>query len=268
MRVSQEDFILKTLDKYNMRDAKTAPTPLPLKIDEYCAEALKPYEDIREYQSIVGSLIYISTSTRPDISYAVSYLSKKLHKPSKQHYQLAKRVLRYLKGTIKLCLIFKVEEKVNLEVYCDASYAEDRETRKSHTGVCVKYCGAAITWKSKRQPVIALSSTEAEYIALTSGIKEAKWLSILERELNIPKKPITIYEDNQSTMKLAENRITSERSKHIEVKYHYIRNEIEKKNFRLEYIPTEFQTADVLTKSLGAIAHQRHRKALGLAIVL
>jgi hypothetical protein len=122
----------------------------------------------------------------------------------------------------------------------------------------------AIAWRSKKQEVVATSSTEAEYISIATATKEAMWLRVLENEISVSSMPMSIYEDNESAKKLAENWIINDRSKHIDVRYHYIRHEIERKNIIIESIPTSYQTADILTKSLGPILHQRHTKALGL----
>jgi hypothetical protein len=166
-----------------------------------------------------------------------------------------------LKGTKHLRLTY-TKDNDSVVGYSDASYAED-EGRKSTTGY-VFLLNGAIAWRSKKQEVVATSSTEAEYISISTVAKEAKWLRVLESEISIISKPMIIYEDNESTKKLAENWIINDRSKHIDVRYHFIRHEIERRNISIMSIATNYQTADIFTKSLGPILHQRHTKALGL----
>ena len=262
LRINQSHYIDQLLEKYGLTDCKPQSTPLPPKICSDSKEALTKFDDVSLYQSMIGSLIYLSNSTRPDISYSVSVLASKMASPSVQDYILVKRVLRYLKGTKDLDLVFHSARK--LEGFSDASYAEE-EGRKSRTGLVYTMNGAAICWKSKKQRIVALSSMEAEYIALTSSMNEGVWVKRLEEELRRENScPIIINEDNQSSIKLASNPIYNERSKHIDVRYHYIREMIEKKEIKLKYIPTNLQTADILTKGLTPEIHRRHVRGLGL----
>jgi hypothetical protein len=263
LELSQEAFIEKILRKFNMSESKSVTTPLPKVIPSNTKEANTVFKEVKLYQQLIGSLNYLSTRTRPDISYSVSYLASFLQQPTEQSFSLAKRVLRYLKGTKDWRLTYKKEDESKLISFSDASYAEEKG-RKSRTGFVFLQGSGAISWLSKKQEVVACSSTEAEYIALSRTAKEGKWLNILAQELGVSNAPITIFEDNQSSIKLAENHILNDRSKHIDVRYHYIREEVEKKNFVIQHIPTNYQTADILTKSLGPQLHLRHALALGL----
>ncbi len=148
----------------------------------------------------------------------------------------------------------------------DASYAEDRKDRKSTSGYLFIKSNGPISWKSKKQPIVSLSSMEAEYIALTAAAKEAIWLSKLELELgeNKMNKAIIIKEDNQSTIKTANDQILNERSKHIDVRYHFIRELIKEKRLKIEYLSTNDMLADTLTKPLGVIQLEKLNKEMGL----
>lgn len=263
LELSQEAYIDKILRKFKMSESKAVTTPLPSVIPSNTKESTSLFKDIKLYQQLIGSLNYLSTRTRPDITYSVSYLAQSLQKPTDQSFSLAKRVLRYLKGTKDWRLTFTKEKDSKLVAFSDASYAEEKE-RKSRTGYVFLQGGGPISWLSKKQEVVASSSTEAEYIALSRTAKEGRWLNILASELGVSNSPITLFEDNQSAIKLAENHILNDRSKHIDVRFHYIREEVEKKNVIIKYISTSYQTADILTKSLGAQLHLRHSKALGL----
>jgi hypothetical protein len=225
----------------------------------------KQFEDPTKYREAVGALNYLAVCTRPDISYAVSQISKKMQSPNEEDWMLVKRILRYLQKTKNAKLVYQSEPK-ELVGFSDASYAPNSEDRKSISGYLFQMNGAAISWKSKKQPIISLSSMEAEYIAITAAIKEAKWLAKLEEELMLKTKKMIIYEDNQSTIKTAKNEIHTDRSKHIDVRYHFVREQIQIGAIEILYCPTGDMTADIMTKALGAIKHARFAQSLGMII--
>ncbi len=230
IEISQEAYVNEILDKFDMSDSKPAPTPLPQKVEELSMmseESKKIYPNKKRYQSILGALLYLSNTTRPDITYSVNFLARKMSNPSELDYSFAKRVLRYLNGTRKMKL--RYDQKGEMLVgFSDASYAEDKKDRKSTSGYTFISNGGAISWKSNKQPTVTLSSCEAEYVALANAAKEAMWLKSLCREVDKKgrNEPIIIFEDNQSTIMFANNPIQSERTKHIEIKYHYIRERV------------------------------------------
>ncbi len=272
IQMSQALYVDKLLEKFGMMDAKIVATPLVLKNaekpkNEENEEKSPALEDINKYQSIVGSLIYLEHSTRPDIAYAVSLLARSMHAPTEEDMKNAKRVLRYLKGTRDLVLNYNNKNE-ELVIYSDSSYAEEKD-RKSVGGYVSLQAGAAITWKSTKQSIIAQSSMEAEYIALAEAAKEAEWLRKLQQEFRPTSltTPTTIFEDNQSTIKLSKNPIHSNRSKHIAVRYHKIQELVANKIIAVEYKPTEEMIADIMTKSLGRILHERFVKMMGLTKV-
>jgi hypothetical protein len=265
IELSQGTYIKNLLEKFSMQDSKPAPTPLPSKIEELSKskEARIKYNNIPKFQQIIGALIYLSNTTRPDITFSVNYLARKMSVPSNQDYLFAKRILRYLNGTRDLKLTFA--DKENIIGYSDASYAEDKFDRKSTGGYIFKMNGGAISWKSTKQKIVTLSSCEAEYVALTEAAKEAMWIKLLDKNVKKSEEKImTIYEDNQSTIKLSKNPIQSDKSKHIDVRYHFIREKVEEKKIDVKYIPTTDQVADIFTKSLGKILHEKFRKELGV----
>jgi hypothetical protein len=260
IKLSQNSYITKLVNKFNLADAKIAKTPLPAKFNGKVDE--RPFDDTIRYQQLIGSLIYLSNATRPDIAYAVGQLARKMQSPSVDDWQNGKRVIRYLKGTINLALVYNSKEPII--GYSDSSYAEEKD-RKSVGGYIFKQAGAAISWKSTKQPIIARSSMEAEYIALDEAAKEAQWLKKFEVEIGLnTKNPIIICEDNQSAIKMAKNPIHNCRSKHIDVRYHVIRDLVAAKVIEVKYLETENMTADIMTKSLGFVLHARHTKGLGM----
>ena len=264
IQMSQQSYIDKMLEKFSMQDCKPTNTPLPIKSATNIEPDNKPLQDINKYQQIIGSLIFISNATRPDIAYAVSHLARAMHAPLESDLIAAKRVLRYLKGTRNYALNYNNKDQ-DLIIYSDSSWAEE-PGRKSVGGYASICAGASISWKSTKQPTIAMSTMEAEYIALAEAAKEAQWLRKLELEL-FPKKiltPTTIYEDNQSTIKLSNNPLHTNRSKHIDIRYHKIQELVADKTIIVKYLPGTEMTADIMTKSLGPQLHHRHVAGLGL----
>lgn len=206
------------------------------------------------------------THTRPDISFAVSIVSRFMCSPQEPHLQAVKHIYRYLKGTTNFALLYKRGEEDNICGFTDADWAGDVHDRKSTTGFVFFLGSTPITWNSKKQPTVALSSTEAEYMAITEGAKEVVWLRRLFGELKLQDLtcPTTIHGDNQGSLNLAHNPVYHGRTKHIEVRHHFIREKILSREINLEYVPTGEQLADIFTKALGRIAFERIRGKLGL----
>ncbi|XP_059223059.1 uncharacterized protein LOC131996888 [Stomoxys calcitrans] len=175
--------------------------------------------------------------------------------PRKQHYNAALQVIRYLSTTRNAAIIYK-KNSAPLMGFCDANWAQDINDRKSQTGFCFLLAGGAVTWESKKQKVVAHSSAEAEYIALTESAKEASYLSYILEELGLFNgKPIKIHTDSQSAQKMAEFGSHHSRTKHIHYKYHYIKDTIQNGVVELRYLPTQDMLADVLTKPVPKPKH-------------
>jgi hypothetical protein len=265
LTIDQEFYIDNMLKRFNMFECKTVNTPMVTEPKGEEKEKEKRKFDTTMYQSAIGSLIYLSIATRPDIAYAVNQAAQAMQSPDEDDWKKVKRIFRYLKGTKTLKLKYsKNIEKENTTGYSDASYAENRKDRKSTSGYIFLKANGAISWKSKKQPIVSLSSMEAEYIALTSAAKEAMWLQKLDQEIENKTEAILIFEDNQSTIKTASEEIYNERSKHIDVRYHFIREKIKNNQIKVEYLPTEDMIADALTKPLGSVKVVHFNKLLGL----
>ena len=206
------------------------------------------------FREIVGSLIYAMTCTRPDLSYVVGKLSQNLAKPTNADLQLSKFVLKYIKGTLNYSLKFrKSTEDLKLIGFCDSDYANGND-RKSISGYCFRLSsnGPMIIWRSKKQTTVALSTCEAEYVALTAAVQEANFLQQLFSDMTFSQKlPVEIYCDNNAAISLAKNPVNHQRSKHIDVKYHYIRGQIAEGNVAVHYINTEDNVADSFTKPMN-----------------
>ncbi|MBA3284506.1 MAG: hypothetical protein H0U27_05530 [Nitrosopumilus sp.] len=265
LTIDQEFYIDNMLKRFNMSDCKTVNTPMAVesKGEEKIKEIERKFDTVT-YQSAIGSLIYLSIATRPDISYAVNQAAQAMQSSTEYDWQKVKRIFRYLKGTKTLKLKYSKNKENKTTGYSDASYAENRKDRKSTSGYIFLKANGAISWKSKKQPIVSLSSMEAEYIALTSAAKEAMWLQKLNQEIEDSTEAILIYEDNQATIKTASEEIYNDRSKHIDVRYHFIRENIRNNQIKVEYLPTEEMIADALTKPLGSVKVIHFNNLLGL----
>jgi transposase InsO family protein len=267
--MSQTKYLEDVLKRFDMQDCKPLGTPLDVhsKLPKLTDEELKQYEGEMEgipYKQAVGSLMYAMVATRADLAYAVSVVSQYMAKAGPMHWKAVKRIMRYLKGTLdfKLCLGGK---HVTLRGYCDADWAGDTNDRRSTTGYVFFVGNGAISWNSKRQPTIALSTTEAEYMATSQCTKEALWLRKLLDDVGyVQDKATLIMCDNQGSIALAKNPTHHSRTKHIDIQHHFIREKLEKEEIELKYCPTEDMVADVLTKALAKERHQTLTKAMGL----
>ncbi|KAL7291669.1 hypothetical protein TKK_0014705 [Trichogramma kaykai] len=208
--------------------------------------------------------MYLSIETRPDITHAVSYLSQFNSCYGKDHWTAAKLVFRYLKGTSKLKLTYLRSEE-ELIGFADADWGSDITDRNSYSGYMFSLSNSAVSRCSKKQKSVALSSTEAEYMSLSNAAEEAIFLSNLPKELGFDDlSRITVYNDNQSAAKLASNPVFHARSKHIDIRAHFIREVLKKRKFYLKYLSTEEMTADILTKALPKAKVDYCVKGLGL----
>ena len=262
MQLSQSTAIAKLLEKFNMVESRC--TNVPMQADLVLVPTKKRQEMNYPYRELIGSIMYIMLATRPDLCFAVSYLSRFQDKFDEQHWNAAKYVLRYLKGTKDLKLQFSRASDEPLLGYVDADHGRDVESRKSTTGFIFQVYGCNVVWCSRKQCAVSLSSTEAEYIASSLATCEAIWIKGVLDDLMIPAVlPIRLYEDNQSCIKLAKNE-DSKRCKHIDVRHHHVRDNIEKGIIKLVYVPTTDQLADMLTKPLPVQSFNKFRKLAGM----
>ena len=259
--LNQRKYVLDLLQDAKILDCKPAKTPLDskLQLDTHSDDL----QNIGDYQRIVGKLIYL-TITRPDISYAVSIVSQFMHSPAMFHLSIVKRILRYLKGSIGRGILLKKNGHHDIVGYADADWAGNVLDRKSTTGFCTFVGGNLVTWKSKKQSVVARSSAEAEYRAMASAACELIWLKGLLADLGfLSSAPITLHCDNQAAMHIASNPVFHERTKHIEVDCHFIRNQVQANVISTRYVKSEDQLADIFTKSLTSAQFYKFLGKLG-----
>jgi hypothetical protein len=218
------------------------------------------------YKAAVGSLMYVMVATRPDLAFAMSVVSQHMAKCGPKHWAAVKRVMRYLQGSLDAKLVLG-GKSLALVGFCDADWAGDATDRRSTTGYVFMLGGGAISWNSKKQPTIALSTTEAEYMAISQCTREAIWLRQLMSDVGLEQKKATLIMcDNQGAIALMKNPIHHSRSKHIDIQHHFIREKVEVEVIEMKYISTERMVADVLTKALAKPRHEVLRKEMGLTL--
>jgi hypothetical protein len=262
LKLAQERMTTQLIAKYGLDDAKSKTIPLSPSIKLTKDEGSPLDKADHDYGNLIGSLLYLSVCTRPDIAQVVGALSKYMDAPTTVHWNAATGVLRYLAGTKGYGINFGGNSEIN--GYCDADYAGDLDTRRSTTGYVFIMNGGAISWSSRRQPTVAASTTEAEYMAAASAIKEALWLRTLLNDLKLNGDPITIRADNQSAIKLLKNPISSLRSKHIDVVNHFARERVARKDVIFQYVKTEHMVADILTKAIAETKFIYCRSGMGV----
>lgn len=262
--MSQTKYIDQILITFGMQDCKPKYTPCEMNLNRlYRENDPLSHDDAVIYRQIVGSLIYLMSCTRPDLSFVVTSLSQFMSNPNAGSMIIAKHVLRYIKGTKENKLCFsKIEGNMIINGFCDADWASS-EDRKSITGYCFQLSnhGPLISWKSRKQPTVALSTCEAEYMSLVS-IQEGKYLKSLIIEVTGLNLDFELNCDNQGTIALAKNPVKHQRTKHIDIKYHFIREEICNGYVNVVYIPTDQNVADTFTKPISKIKLTKFRNQL------
>ncbi|KAE8681352.1 Ubiquitin carboxyl-terminal hydrolase family protein [Hibiscus syriacus] len=214
------------------------------------------------YKQIVGSLMYLTT-TRPDITYVVNAICKFMERPKEMHLQPTKRILRYLQGTIDYGILYKKGEKSNLIGFTDSDYAGDQDDRKSTSGYVFMLGSGAVSWSSRKQLIVTLSTTEAELVAASACVCQAIWMRKFLEEAHFKQKgPTIIYCENSSTIKLSKNPILHGQSKYIDVQYHFLRDRVNYKEIDMVYCRSEDQIADIFTKALKLATFQKLRQML------
>jgi len=244
--LTQHKYVTDLLRRTHMDGAKPASTPRTTagKLSRFDGE---PLTDPSEYRHIVGALQYC-TLTRPDIAYSVNQLCQFLHSPTTTHMVAAKRVLRYLKGTLTFGLYY-TRGSLRLNGYCDSDWAGSPDDRRSTTGYGIYVGPCLISWAAKKQSVVAKSSTEAEYRSMALAVAELYWLRMLFKELRVPiLHPPCLWVDNLGALSLSSNPVFHTKTKHIEVDYHFIREKIFNKDLLARYISTQTQPSDILPK--------------------
>jgi hypothetical protein len=238
--------VLDLLTETGMLGCRPAVAPIDQKF-KLSAEAGEPV-DRERYQRLVGRLIYLS-HTRPDISFAVSVVSRYMHDPREGHMDAVYQILRYLKNASGKRLIFRKNGHLNIEGYCDSDWASCSDDRKSTSGYCMFIGDNLVSWKSKKQTVVARSTAEAEYRAMALGVTEMLWLRALLVELKIDQRAqMKLWCDNKSAISIANNPVQHDRTKHIEIDRFFIKEKLNSGLLELGHVSTRDQAANCLTK--------------------
>lgn len=265
----QKGYIENMLKKFGMADANPVSTPADTSVKLKKSDGVSGAVDGRIYQSIVGSLLYAALATRPDISQAVAAASKFCASPNSAHLTAVKRILRYLKGTSNLALKFQKTKGESIVGYSDADWAGDLDDRRSTSGNVFIQAGAAVSWLSKKQATISLSTAESEFIAMSSAIQEAIWLKKLLSEVGLTfDGPMTLMEDNQGAIAIAQNPISHSRTKHIDIRYHHVRQSVLNGDVKLIYCCSKNMKADIFTKPLNRHLFEKFRSEIGLCVMM
>jgi hypothetical protein len=267
LRLGQQAYLTKVLRDFGMEDCNPAVTPMDSN-GSNLVPAPKDYtasqDEIKEYQRAIGSLMYAMLGSRPDIAFAVSMVSRFASNPTAEHMKAVKRILRYLKGTLNYQLTYRGDLQA-LTGYSDADWAGDKDTRRSTGGFVFNVGSGIVSWSSKRQATVALSSCESELMAQTQAAKEAIWLKrFLSEILYQDQVAVVIHCDNQGAIALAKNDQFHARTKHIDIQEKWVREAVATKEVELQYISTDFQLSDGLTKPLPRDKFEFFRASIGV----
>ena len=260
--MNQSKYVKELLKRYKMDQAKHARTPM--------ATTEKLYLDIegkliseKVYRGMIGSLLYLTVS-RPDIMFSVCLCARFQASPKESHLTCVKRIFRYLAGTKNLGLWYPQGGDFSLVGYTEADYTGYKVDRKSTSGTCQFLGPSLVSWHSKKQNSVALSTAEAEYIAAGACCAQLLWIMQQLRDFGINLKEVPIKCDNKSAINITKNPVQHSRTKHIEVRHHFIRDHVEKGHVTLAFVPTDSQLADIFTKPLSEDRFNFIRHELGM----
>ncbi|XP_039128856.1 uncharacterized mitochondrial protein AtMg00810-like [Dioscorea cayenensis subsp. rotundata] len=264
IQLKQSAYAKKVLSQFEMTDCNAAKYPMETKMQLHKDLEGTPV-DCTEYRKIIGYLRYL-LHTWPDLSYAVGMASRYMERPTVIHHKVVKQILRYLRGTIHFGLVYmKGHQEVSISGFSDSDLAGDQDGRRSTTGMAFYFNGNLISWNSQKQKTVALSSCEAEFMAATAAACQALWLRNLVGELTrTDLKPVILFVDNKSAIALMKNPVFHGRSKHIETRFHFIRECVERGQIVVEFVNTGEQRADALTKALSVVKLAAMRQLLGV----
>ena len=263
--VDQQAYVDTLLEEMHMDESHAVPTPgaqqplskqqCPQNEDERASMSVVPY------RRTVGALMYLANTSRPDIGHAVHSVAQFAQDPGQVHWQAVKRILRYLCGTAEYGLVFDGSIPLQLQVFADANWAGCIDSRRSTSGWLIMLGGSVIDWSCKRQDTVALSSCESEYMAISSAVQGVLWTVSLLGELGIAQQsaPIMVRNDNKSAIAITQNDVMHGRSKHIDIRHHFVRDEVLRRTVHMQWISTEEQVADIFTKAFGPMLFRKFR---------
>jgi hypothetical protein len=271
LTLSQRQYTLDLLDRFSMADCNSVTTPLDPSVKLSSSMSPQTPTEVESMRSIpytqaVGALMYLAIATRPDIAYSVGVLARFSKNPGLQHWKAVKHLLRYLKGTLDFKLTYSSTCSPSLfTTYTDADHGGNPDNGRSTSGYIVKMGTGAISWSSKLQGIVTLSTTEAEYVAATTAGQEILWLRNLLSEFGYKfNAPSTLYIDNRSALSVAKNPEHHGRMKHLDLRFYWLRDEVERGNINLVHLRTDAMPADIMTKALGRVKVAEMTRMIGL----
>ncbi|PIL36305.1 hypothetical protein GSI_01968 [Ganoderma sinense ZZ0214-1] len=262
--LDQRTYLEKVLDRCGMTNARPALTPLPAGYIPAPNTGQATPELRSRYQKVIGSLLYLMLGTRPDLAFAVTKLAQHAANPTEDHLSKALHICRYLVGTKNYALVYNGDSQLGLIAGTDSDWASDPYTRRSQTGFMLKLANCAFSWVSRAQKTIALSSTEAEYMAMSNCSRQVVWVHNLLAELGYYIGRVPLSGDNQGSIHIGQNPVTESRSKHIDIRYHYVREVYDRGITDIFYVEGTNNPADIFTKNLGTVKFHHFRPYLGL----
>jgi len=261
--ICQQKYAKETLKKFKMEECKSMTTPMNVK-EKFCKDDGADKVDEAIYRSLIGCLMYLS-ATRPDIMHAVSLLSRFMYCASEVHFKAAKRVVRYIKGTLSYGIQFSCIENFDLQGYADSDWVGSCDDMKSTSRYCFSFGSGIFSWCLKKQEVIAQSTAEVEYVAATAAANQVLWLRKILADLDMEQKKATrVNVDNQAAIAISNNPIFHGKTKHFKLKYYFLREVQKNKEIQLIYCRTKDQLADILTKPLSKTRFEILRNKIGV----
>ncbi|CAB0004157.1 unnamed protein product [Nesidiocoris tenuis] len=259
IKITQKAYTESVLRKFRMMESNPAPTPL---VSYKPQDQDKVKKSAYPYREAVGALLYLSTKTRPDISFAVGYSGRHVEDPDNHDENNVKRIMKYLKGTLNKGISFHANSPDDLEVYCDSDYAGDRSSTKSTSGYVIYFNGGPVSWKSRKQPTTSTSSTDAELVSAAESCRELIYIKSLIKELTDKDRNATMYIDNTNTIRMIKTGAMNFKRKHIDIKYHWLNEKFVEGLMKVDHVSTELQIADIFTKPLGPTKFNYFRNKL------
>lgn len=261
--ICQKKYAEEILTKFGMETCNSVRNPI-VPGQKLTKEEVGDAVNSTQFKQLVGSLRYL-TATRPDLMFSVNLVSRYMEEPREQHLLVVKRILRYVQGTVTMGIRYKRDGDSNLVGFVDSDYAGDIDDRRSTSGYVFMMGEGAVSWSSKKQPIVTLSTTEAEFVSAAFGACQAVWQRNILEEIGLPQtEGMTVFCDNSSTIKLSRNPVLHGRSKHISVRYHFLRDLVNDGIINLEYCSTLEQVADIMTKAVKLEVFGNLRRKMGV----
>ena len=270
--LSQRAYIDKVLKRYNMHNCSPTPAPI-VKGDKFglfqCPKNQLESDQMKTkpYASAVGSIMYAQVCTRPDLAYVTGVLGRYQSNPGLDHWKAVKKVMRYLQGTKNYMLTYRKTDNLEIMGYSDADFAGCVDTKKSTSGYIFTLAGGAISWKSSKQSLTAPSTMHSEFVACYEATGQAVWLKNFVpglRVVDIISKPLTLFCDNQAAVFFSSNNKSSGAAKHIDIKYHVVKDRVQDQTIKIQHISTNLMIVDPLTKGLPPNLFREHTASMGL----